>query len=262
MSDNQKICTECRTVNENEYTYCKNCGAVLPTGEETRTETPYGGFARTPYTAEEIKGIPVDDMVAFVGKNSDKIIPKWSLTELSGRKTSWCWPAFVLTLFFGLFGTAFWFLYRRMYKIGLWIAAAAVVASVALGVLTFSAMGDFASEYLEILENYTLTGDETQLEQDMSFFLYGSELAGLSLISNLSNALRLAVAVVAGLFSLHIYKCHAAEKITSFGRKLSDMELSLLGGTSGGALTLGIIFYAMFNIIILVVLSFLILAGI
>ncbi len=260
MSDNQKICTECRTVNESEYTYCKNCGAVLPTGEERKAEIPYNSFPHNPYTAEEIRGIPVDDMVAFVGKNSDKIIPKWTLTELSGRKTSWCWPAFLLTFFFGLFGTAFWFLYRRMYKIGLWIAAVAAIASIAFGALSFSAMGDFASEYLDVVENYTLTGDEAQLEHDISNFIYGSELAGMSLISNLSNALRLGAAVVAGLFSLHIYKCHAAEKINSFGRKLSDMELSLLGGTSGGALTLGIVFYAMFNITILIVMTFLLLA--
>ncbi|MBQ2274798.1 MAG: zinc ribbon domain-containing protein [Clostridia bacterium] len=251
-----KICKECNTVNESDYKYCKNCGALLP-AEEQKTETVYENatYNYNPFVSDEIDGVKTEDLVRFVGKNADKIVPKMALMEAAKRKTSFCWPVFILTFLFGLCGAAFWFLYRRMYKWGIALLVVSLLLSAGKTVLTVNTMEGFLAGYFDVLENYTANADMTRLQHDINSLLTGDELLGATLVSNVLNALRLGISILMALFSLHIYKCHATSKIKSYGRPLTDIELMLSGGTSGGALAVGIVLYAMATATLSVILT-------
>ncbi len=253
-----KICNECNTVNESDYKYCKNCGAMLPCDAEPKTETAYENATYNnynPFASDEVEGVKTEDLVRFVGKNSDKIVPKMALMEATGKKTSWCWPVFILTFLFGLCGAGFWFLYRRMYKWGITLLVVALVLSAGKTVLTINTMEGFLTGYFDALENYTVTMDTTRLQHDITALMTSDELLGATLVSNVINALRMAVSIIMALFSLHIYKRHAVNKIKSYGRPLSDIELMLSGGTSGGALAATLVLYAMASITVYVILT-------
>ncbi len=266
MSDKVKICNECNTVNEYDYKYCKNCGAGLPQEQENENggaQSAYNAYnpytAQAPYMTDEIDGVKTDDLVRFVGSSSDKIVPKFVAMAVGGRKTSWYWPVFILTFLFGLCGAAFWFLYRRMYKWGIALLAASLILSAAKTVVTVNTMEGFIGGYFDAPENYTVNGDDAQLQSDLMTLLTGDELMSASLVSNLFNVGRMAISVLAALFALYIYKNHAVQKIKSFGRPLSDMELMLSGGTSGGAMAIGIVLYGMASatLSVIMIISFL-----
>lgn len=253
-----KICNECNTVNESEYKYCKNCGALLPTDAEQKTETTYEYATYNnynPFTTDEVEGVKTEDLVRFVRKNSDKIVPKMAIMAATGRKTSFCWPVFILTFLFGLCGAAFWFLYRRMYKWGIGLLVVSLLLSAGKSILTVNTMEGFLTGYFDALENYTTTNDTERLQQDITSLLTSDELLSITLVSNVFNALRMGMSILMALFSLHIYKNHAIGKIKSFGRPLTDVELMLAGGTSGGALAVGIVLYSMATITLSVILT-------
>lgn len=258
-----KYCRECGSANEEHYTYCKNCGAKLETeaGAEYQQSGAYEGgqFYNTRVTADSIEGIPTPDMVRFVGKNSYKIIEKWSIMELSRKKTSWCWPVFLLTFFLGLCGAGFWFLYRRMYKIGAIILLVSLGLTILGTALTLdsasSIMGGVFSLSEELVETMGPDGeyDANVLADGMEKLMSDMDIAKLTAISYLSDAIRVAAAVLLALFSLGIYKSFAVNKIKSYGRPLTDMELYLSGGTSGGAAAVGAVFYMIATTVVSVI---------
>lgn len=252
MNEKTKICTECSTVNESDYKYCKNCGAALPLEQEEREE-PIN--TNSYYPSDTIEGISVENMTCFVGKNNEKIIPQFARMEMTQKKTSFCWPVFILTFLFGLCGAAFWFLYRRMYKLGVVLLLLSLLFTAGTTMFTVDAMEGFIRDYFDVLENYTATADDMQLQEDMLELLSSEEMVAVSSISNLLNAARMALSILGGLFALHIYKKFAARKIKSFGRPLSDMELYLAGGTSGGAAAVGIVLYYMVTIAAIMIMT-------
>ena len=260
---NNKICRECGSVNEEHYTYCKNCGAKLDSAENNayQQSATYadGQFYNARPTADSIEGVPTPDMVRFVGKNSYKIIEKWSLMELAHKKTSWCWPVFLLTFFFGLCGAGFWFLYRRMYKVGAVILAVSLALSILGTALTLDSasglLGGIFSLSQELVTSMDADGmyDMQVFEEGMEKLMSDSDIIKLTAFSYLSDALRVAVAVLLAMFALGLYKSFAANKIKSYGRPLTDMELFLAGGTSGGAAAVGVVFYMIATTVISVI---------
>ncbi len=245
-----KICPECNTVNEPQYSYCKNCGAPLKSEQNSGTYNynsgntgsdnfgvPYG------YAADEIDGVPTGDLVCFVGKNSYKIIDKWSMMQFSRRKTSWCWPAFLLTIIFGFAGAGFWFLYRRMYKLGAVVLALALLLG---GIQTFAFSDSFVNIISEIWEDMEEQNGEISdewLNEKSNELTMSEDMMKLTFSSRIFGILETVSAVLAGLFSLHLYKNFAVNKIKGYGRPLSDIELCLAGGTSAGGVVLGALLY-------------------
>ncbi len=256
MNEKTKICTECSTVNENDYKYCKNCGAALPFEQEERNEPVNQNIY---YPNDTIEGISADNMSCFVGKNSDKIIPQFARMELTQKKTSWCWPVFILTFLFGICGAAFWFLYRRMYKLGVVLLIVSLLFTVGTTAFAIDKMEGFIRDYFDVLENYTATADDVQLQEDIIELFASEEMVAVSTLSNFLNTVRVGLSVLGGLFALHIYKRFAANKIKSFERPLTDVELCLAGGTSGGAMAVGIVLYYMvsFALIMIITISYL-----
>lgn len=254
MEQNNRVCPECDTPNEPEYTYCKNCGTPLPMGDGDQGNNNGGFYGNVPppnyYGApfvDEIDGIPTADMVRFVGSNSDKIVGKWSAMTASRSKVSWCWPVAVLMFFFDLAGAAFWFLYRRMYKVGILL----LIASLLLSAVQFGAvlmpLEDFISDFVDITEDYVDTRDEAALDEAAEKLTEQTSFGSFLTALNIFSLIRWALLILLSMFSMNIYKNHAVQKIRSYGRQPNDMELLLSGGTSGGAVAVGVVVYIMIS---------------
>ena len=270
----KKICSECGVANENDYIYCKNCGAPLVKteaapefiGNNAQSETKSGGdFDRgtdagsyTPpysapnyagaqyspyntYTSYAIDGVPADDVAFFVGKKSAEIMPKFMKMEITRSKVSWCWPAAILGFIFGPFGAALWFFYRKMYKIALILIAMGTLLTFTTAALTYDTNSQSISNIFESITE----GDEEALLD--AFGKIGSEETALDLLaSGLNNLASLAACVLSGLFGFYAYKNHCVKSIKKFMQNGIDqryyrMGLASLGGVSGGMLAVGII---------------------
>lgn len=270
MSDNFRHCPECNTANEPEYSFCKNCGAPLPK-ENAKKDNPYGyadpyggspygnGYGAvppvnpySPFYAEEIDGIPTEDLVRFVGKNSDKIVGKWSHMAVTHSKISWCWPVAILTFLFGIAGAAFWFLYRRMYKIGIILLAASLLLTGVQSFLLVTPMQDVFNTVLSAATEYGDEITESQAAELVEQMAEDADLASVSVMSNLFSLIKWAGLILLSMFALPLYKNFAVGKIRAYGRRPNDMELLLSGGTSGGAVAIGVVLNIMLSTAIFV----------
>lgn len=276
----KKFCSECGTENENEYVYCKNCGAPLvKTQPQTEPEfigkegnnttdaqggfgayaeqnNPAGGYTppygapnhggtqyspHNTYTSYAIDGIPAEDVAFFVGKKSAEIMPKFMKMELTHSKVSWCWPAAILGFIFGPLGAALWFFYRKMYKIALIMLAAGIVLTFTNAALTYDTNSKSISG---IFESITEGDAEALLD---AFENAGSNKTARDLLaSGLDELASLAACVLSGLFGFYAYKNHCVKSIKGFLQNGIDqryyrMGLASLGGVSGGMLAVGII---------------------
>lgn len=276
----KKICSECGVANENEYVYCKNCGAPLVKkqpepepefigNEADNTNGSQAGFAQSPeqgapsgsytpppyeaqgyggqyspyntYTAYAIDGIPAEDVAFFVGKKSAEIMPKFMKMEITHSKVSWCWPAAILGFLFGPFGAALWFFYRKMYKIALILLAAGTVLAFTNAALTYDANSESVSGVFDSITE----GDAGALLEAFES-LVSTDTPRALLASGLEDLASLAICVLCGLFGFYAYKNHCVKSIKGFLQNGIDqryyrMGLASLGGVSGGMLAVGII---------------------
>jgi hypothetical protein len=280
------ICENCKTENEPEYEFCKNCGIPLNRQEysrNTQDSTPaydnsaangnsaqaqadntrvgqqgnasaaqaYGnhsgaaGFMSVwgAYGNMNFDGVSGEEMAAFVGKKANDILPKFFKMQLKNSKVSWCWPAAILGFIFGPLGSGLWFLYRKMYKIGIIFLAIGVVISIAPDIM--ANYGNTETANNKQYENYVETDGSFKdifnilgsAQEDKDFLDYCAET-----IDYISSIL---AGVVAGMYGFYYYKKHCIEQITSFRAYQADSRfysigLASLGGVSGGALTGGI----------------------
>ena len=260
---NNNICPECSTENEPHYPYCKNCGTSLKAEPKTEPVTPPVTEPVTEpvpepetaepeanaYTAQQdtapdfstgyISGIPEVEYRLFIGKNSDKILPKFTKMELTGTKTSWCWPAAILGFFFGPLGAALWFFYRKMYKPAFILSIIGTVLSIITGILTFGSN----SEYINSFINAWTTGNFDSIINSVGDLTKSIPNTIAELIEDIST---LATCAITGIFGYSIYKNYCFNKISEYKTYHADpthyrLGLTYLGGTSGGMLALGII---------------------
>ncbi len=261
-----RICPECKTENEPEYTYCKNCGTPLSTPTPAKP-TVYDQPKEGGDTGILIDGNPIDKVVTFVGKNADRIVPKFIKINESGSKTQWCWPPFIWGFFFGPIGVAIWFLYRKMYKPACLFGAIGIAVSYITAFLShlfgiIDTVENSMSSYLNAL----LSGKPFDLQSFLSTF--GSrDMLISNMISNAESILNIACALVAGLFGIYIYKKFAARKIHFYKPISNDpnyvkIGLAAAGGTSVGAAILGFIIISVIASAPSIILSIIELAGV
>ncbi len=248
----KNICEICGTENEQEYKYCKNCGGVLDIQEKKETvaynsQPNYTYTAYNPnqsFIADSFEGVSSEEMVAFVGKNSDKILPKFSKMEFTRSKVSWCWPAAILGYLLGPMGSALWFFYRKMYKPAVIFAVIGAVITILTGVMSVgddiipeAAIDAFISgnysESLQILENSQK--DVTVTEKVL--------IGVSSLINEMAN---IGACIISGIYGFYNSKKHCINKIREVRSYQGDarfykLGLASVGGCSGGMLALGII---------------------
>ena len=268
----EKICRECGTVNEPEYFYCKNCGTALSQNTNTvkenaentnfsNTEKPFYnsnfshqsnfGVPQEPqnvptgnpyFVLDSIEGVPMEEISIYVGKNAQKICPKFEKMELTKSKSSWCWPAAILGFIFGPFGSALWFFYRKMYKIALIFAAVGILFSALISVSTADSVNKYVQKFVNsksfstFIEYYNQS-EETRQEQKNDLKTLVTEL--------LTNVSRIGSTIVAGVLGYYWYKKKVIRDIKYYKSSAIDSRyykigLSAVGGTSGGMLALGI----------------------
>lgn len=277
MDNKNIICHVCNTENEPEYTYCKNCGAALK-AEAPKDEQKYGSqngyrtnfnYSNSSYNngqpnynyngyntynngnnynnqnvvLETIEGVPTEDMVAFVGKKAYNIMPKFTKMELTGSKTSWCWPAAVLGFIFGPLGAAVWFFFRKMYKQALIFAAAGVIASTAVGLI---AGPNVDYDTLQGISGSIASGDYQGAYDAFENATEPQESLRAYIADSVNFAVGISTMVIAGLFGFYFYKKHSANSIkrycgTSVDPRYYKIGLASIGGTSPGMAILGVI---------------------
>ncbi len=259
------ICNECGTENEEKYEFCKNCGRVLKT-EKTQqnpfaNNAPYGQYANG-YNGymdmPEIEGIPTDEVAAFVGSKAPKIIPKFAKMQMTASKTSWCWSVAILSYLFGPMGAAFWFLYRKMYKIAIiFFAIGIVLSSASTFASSYSYEGETQGEEVETLDIYDAF--DAYLSGEITLEEYYDSISGATaedgVVTMLSNVLNIATLIITGIFAYHWYKKHMVKKVYRVRSANTDLRyyhfaLSTVGGTSGGAVVAGVgICFAVYMVI-------------
>ncbi|MBO4693887.1 MAG: hypothetical protein J5659_05825 [Clostridia bacterium] len=246
------ICPECKTENEPEYRYCKNCGAPVFSERRGKTEPEHTVDTENPGNSgpipdvTAIDGNPIDIVATFVGKNTDKIIPKFIKLEQRGVKTDWCWPPFIWGFFLGPIGVAIWFLYRKMYKPACLFGGIAVVLNYITAFLkAFFKLGD---EALGGLDNYINSYIKSGIFDFNGLFAAVTDrnFVLINFINTVTNAVNLASAILIGIFGIYMYKKHVAERILRYRPGTKDptyfkIGLAASGGTSPGAAILGAI---------------------
>ncbi|MBO5909671.1 MAG: zinc ribbon domain-containing protein [Clostridia bacterium] len=246
----EKICVQCKTKNEEHYSFCKYCGASLPVvdrfdKEENQTHTAYK-YAQPENTSNiDYGGVTEQELALYVGQNSGKIMPKFFAMQLVNKKTSWCFPVFLLGLAFGFFGMAFWFFSRKMIKVGAILAACGVLLTVsdaAINADTNKAfVGDLLSSYEAVISGNL---DQTQLKNNINLALKEYEKNYNPVFSLATSYIgETVLPVIMAFFALGIYKTKAIKDILKIKQANNEDDLDNLRiqDTGGQSIALVII---------------------
>lgn len=259
-----KVCVRCQTENNSDYKYCKFCGAELPCVDrkplwesaEDQSEEKVG--SDVPVS----ENISVFEMNVFVGKNNDRIVPEFIDMQQKNKKASWCWPVFLLGLFFGFFGMAAWFFYRKMNKLGFILLGAALLLQTADMIVNFRAMTELYRDIFSAMYSYagTFATDPSAASEWLNSYI--NELA---LVYN-ANAVTIfsviqqdvggiVLPIIMALFGLHFYKEYSLQKIGEIktlhgGTPSYIMFLGNKGGTSAGRAVFVPIIASLFSVLI------------
>lgn len=173
-----KQCRVCGKTNDADAVHCKYCGAPLAMG------SPFG---TNPYLAaagidekETIDGMEAGDIAYYVQPSAPRYIRKFKKMS-EGKKLSFNWAAF--------FFAPYWFLYRKMYKVGIIFMLIFATASIALT----PAM----TNYTEAVESFysAIDGNELSDEQAEAMMQeltqvtqkYAPIIVGVSLLIRLAS---------------------------------------------------------------------------
>ena len=180
---------------------------------------PYGNPYNAPYgnsnapnpnpqytpIPDSIDGVNTEDVAIFLGNDSPKYLPIFAGIETKTR-SSVNLLVLLLSALVSPFFAAFWFMHKRMNKLGLFIFL--VLAAFEFGILiaAFSVMKDtFAS--------MVMTSDVEQMMAVMLNEIESNSL--LSALSSVSQMVSIAVAVLSGIFANKWYKNHVISTIKS-----------------------------------------------
>ena len=189
------ICPRCSHKNAPDSLFCARCGAPISQGfgsnQNGENNAPFGRVIINPFFVpqdpnEEIDGIPAWKLSAVVGKNSHRVIPQFKFFAKTDRKVSFNIFACLLT--------PFYFLYRKMYALGIITLILEFILSIPSLVLNFS--NEYLSETFGQTVNYGLNLDMAQT----TFF------SNLSFYASIAS---FAISVLCALFANWLYfdKC-------------------------------------------------------
>ena len=222
--ENKKVCSVCGTENEEEYRFCKNCGAKLntstpeysPTNGYAPYERNYGNPYSAPNYSERLKtidGVETEKLSAYVGKEKrDYYMPRFIGMSVTGKKTTFNWAVAILACFVGMPFMAAWFFYRKMPKIGVFLCAVSLIFTAFSTLITFDGK---CAEIKTLLE--AIAADEySYLQTDATF----SEL----LLEYLKLGISVAVIALVSSYANYFYMKHSVSRI-----KLLDSDGTLKG---------------------------------
>ena len=235
---NSKKCIRCSTENEENFTYCRYCGAPLPVVDRMFPQDmpPFAEDNKAsshakPDLPETIFGTSKRQLGIFIGKNDIKFLKKLRSMELRNQNSSWSACVFVLGLLFGFFGISAWFFYRKMYKWG--------VLTCILGALSLICPVFFTSAYeLQLLTDSLILYLSAALTQSVNFIFaifYQPAYFPAIDISYLISCV--AAPVIFAVFAMSIYKNKAVKAInrvnsSCYEPELLDIRIASEGGVS------------------------------
>ncbi len=184
-----KSCPNCNTTNEHDAPFCKNCGMPMDAPIPLEIENEKGivkaisaieMFDQITSISdnEELDGIKVKDWKTYIGTAAPRYLFTFKRMDETGRKTSFCMSA--------MFFAPFYFLYRRMWLIGIIALLLEMVLSL-------------PSTLLVLSELYNIT---VPIEQQT-----------LILASNIFSFIMLAANACWALFAYYLYRLTAAKQI-------------------------------------------------
>jgi len=193
QSSEKVICKRCSKENDKDALFCDRCGAPISQGFSQSGVPPFvnmGAGAFNPFAALEsdelIDGVETWKYTAVVKENPIRFIPQFKAFSKSKRKTSFNLAAF--------FFSPFYFLYRKMYGLGVILLIVYALLEIPSLILNLS------SEALSQMAGTTVT---------VGFNLNAAQLNFLSYAYYFSSIATVAIRFVSGFFANYIYfkKC-------------------------------------------------------
>ena len=197
-----------------------------PYGNGFPNGNPYGNapFFTIP---ESIDGVNTEDVAIFLGKDSRKYLPIFA--NIEAKKTSGVnLLVLLLSALVSPFFAAFWFMQKRMNKIGLFLFLLLSAFQFGYLIATFSVLGEvFSSFTIDTLPEELMVIIASKLESNSMLYA----------LSNIYQIVSLAVAVISGIFANKWYKNHVISTIKSITAENEEGYKHALvqkGGTRNG----------------------------
>ncbi len=220
-ASSEAVCPACGAHNPRSGIFCQVCGAPLGHGGEGKAANPYGNpFAKgnaasgAAYTAafgglspdEKIEGESARDIALFVGNNSYYFLPRFKLLSRHGGVT-FNWAALLFH--------AFYFLYRKMYLVGVCI----------FGVMLLS----YIPEFMTLKEQtYYLMQNMTDLVNGnpVAEFVPTNHMWAYKIIPTITF-LRIMMLAALSMFANRIYMRHVLSHVRQIRERLSEESGSI-----------------------------------
>lgn len=204
-----------------------------PNGTIPGLEIDKDGRATPVYRAisggEKIGDSTVSEYGRVVKKNIHKYIPRFIITDKTGRKVSWNWAAF-------LFGPV-WLLYRKMYKYGI----IALLLTTILPLICIGDVIDYQEKYQQswadmskvLMSDSKMSEAEIKSKTDAIIENAPKEPAAMVI----SSYIQLALSIALGVYGNYLYMDHCSRVIKASDKLKENPEdrlkfLDKRGGTS------------------------------
>lgn len=244
-----KICVRCSTVNLDNFTYCKYCGATLPTVEKRQTSVPFRESVVKDAVAEA-EGLPNvsdEEYAAYIGKNTRFILPKFRTIKETGRRIYWCLPVLILGLFTGFFGMAAYFFSRKMTKIGIILTLCGLLLTSAELAVNLDAdrtlMQGYYGILTEVMENPETFEDAGVLDARLTALFEEYIVSYTPWISYIDRYFaRSVLPVMLGAYTTLLYYNSANRRIERLKAASPDGTASAAALKKAGGFSVGMIF--------------------
>ena len=244
-----KICVKCSTENQDNFSFCKNCGAALPETVAAHTNN----INAQPLSTFEDRALEIDfdgvgyrELETYVGKNAKKIMPKFISLKLFGRRVSLSFPVLILGFLFGFWGMAVYFFSRKVFPVAVALTLCGLVFSGAQIAVKYEADKQFFSVYsalvTEMVENPEGSADELEETILNMYENYTASLntEGYSLVSFIDLwVVRSMLPVIISGFATYFYYKSAVRRIKKVKETFPESESHI---QKAGGLSVGLIF--------------------
>lgn len=158
--------------------------------------TPYGGVG----PEEKIEGIPVQEMVMYIGPNSHYYLPRFKMLAGKIGKAQWNWSAFFFHFIY--------FFYRKMYLVGALFFAAYLMIQLPL----FLVLPDYISYLYETLTSSSMF---TVMPASVQWYMN---------YSYISNFILLALGMLASLTANRFYFKKVCKEVRTIREEMIGSE--------------------------------------
>jgi len=251
------ICPVCKTANEQDFRFCKNCGTPLYQQTQTQTSgqqyTPppnFGGsygynssqtysyYNPTPYTdysaiEPTLEEVDTRKVQAFVGNSKqDYFMRLFIAMKRLGRKLFMNWPVAIMGMLLPPVFAASWFIYRKMYRIGIAICLCCFLITCTTTLLTYNATTDALQEIVAETKNLS---DEEFSDRIINAQVNDTSFSYSGLITYSFQMVILVGVIYLALNANRLYYNHVIKKIKSLDSRHGGGDVffyTMQGGTS------------------------------